>query len=312
MNISSLKTVATRSLSRGVLVTKQFSPELLTGVGVVGVVAATFFIAKNTLKLEATIDKTRERIEDVKAEKHVAERTTQEDAVEVTKTYTKELTVAYVKGTGDIVKLYGPPVGLLVLSIGCIIGGHGILRKRNIALMTAYKTLETGFNAYRKRVVEEFGEEKDSDYYLGLRSEERVNPETGKTEIVKVQHADGQPSIYARYFDETSSGNWSPNTDNVLFFLRAVQAQSNDKLKRQGYLFLNDVLDTLGLERSSVGQLVGWTLSENGDNYIDFGIYDGSNVENRIFVNGGNAPAVLLDFNVDGPIWQRVDEINKF
>jgi hypothetical protein len=84
-------------------------------------------------------------------------------------------------------------------------------------------------------------------------------------------------------------------------FLRAQQQWANDRLHAHGYIFLNEVYEALGLERSQAGQLVGWKLNGNGDGYVDFGLYSIGDESNRAFVNALE-PVVLLDFNVDGPI----------
>ena len=69
-------------------------------------------------------------------------------------------------------------------------------------------------------------------------------------------------------------------------------------------MFLNDVYDALGIPRSKAGQVVGWIYDEknpNGDNFVDFGIYDLYKEGSRDFVNGYER-TIWLDFNVDGPI----------
>lgn len=76
----------------------------------------------------------------------------------------------------------------------------------------------------------------------------------------------------------------------------------NDLLQVRGHVFLNEAYDALGLERSKEGAVVGWVLDYNGDNFIDFGIYT---KENARFVNGDER-AVLLDFNVDGVIFDKI------
>jgi hypothetical protein len=86
--------------------------------------------------------------------------------------------------------------------------------------------------------------------------------------------------------------------------LRGQQQFFNDLLIRRGNVFLNEVYDALGIERTQAGSVVGWMISENGDNYIDFGFYDGDSERARAFVNG-NERSVLLDFNVDGVIYDR-------
>lgn len=123
----------------------------------------------------------------------------------------------------------------------------------------------------------------------------------------------GSCSQYARFFDETSP-YWTKDSEYNLFFLRAQQNHANELLRsrynrdegRIGYLFLNEVYEMLGLPKTAAGQIVGWVYKENnidGDNYVDFGIY---NIDrNAKFVNGFEN-SVLLDFNVDGPIIDKI------
>ena len=58
-------------------------------------------------------------------------------------------------------------------------------------------------------------------------------------------------------------------------FLRAQQNYWNQMLVARGHVFLNEVYDALGIERTQAGSIVGWVISENGDNFIDFRIFDG-------------------------------------
>lgn len=111
-------------------------------------------------------------------------------------------------------------------------------------------------------------------------------------------------SQYAKFFDE-SCPNWVKDSGYNLAFLRLSQVEANDRLKRQGYLFLNDVYTMLGLPVTKAGQLVGWIYDpENdvGDNYVDFGLYD---VKSNQFINE-YANIILLDFNVDGMIIDKI------
>lgn len=111
-------------------------------------------------------------------------------------------------------------------------------------------------------------------------------------------------SIYARFFN-SANPNWSKNSVYNLMFLKIQQDYANDILRTRGFLFLNDVLDLLGIPRTEVGAVVGWTYRKDntiGDNFVDFGI-DAD--RNQDFVNGhDNTP--LLDFNVDGCILDKI------
>ena len=89
-----------------------------------------------------------------------------------------------------------------------------------------------------------------------------------------------------------------------------IQRQNywNDRLKRKGHVFLNEVRESLGLDRVPEGQMVGWIYDPNDserDNYIDFGIYDVYSEANRRFANGLER-SVLIDVNVDGTIYDKI------
>ena len=105
---------------------------------------------------------------------------------------------------------------------------------------------------------------------------------------------------YARFFDESCEA-YESNMDYNLMYLRSQQNLANDKLKANGYLFLSDVYDQLGIKRTKMSQIVGWVYkpegNENGDNFVDFGILE----TNRETEDGGYEKAILMEFNVDGP-----------
>ena len=107
-------------------------------------------------------------------------------------------------------------------------------------------------------------------------------------------------SQYARFFDDVCVG-WTKEAEYNKAYLMNTQKYMNDKLRANGYLFLNDVYDTLGIPRTKAGQIVGWIYNEEhpiGDNFVDFGL---TSERNRNFINGFENVA-LLDFNVDGNI----------
>lgn len=103
-------------------------------------------------------------------------------------------------------------------------------------------------------------------------------------------------SDYSRYFDEKCPA-WSEDPEYNLLYLKHMEQYANSKLKAQGYLFLNDVYEMLGMLQTNPGQVVGWIYDEKtpyGDNYVDFGIYTECNQD---FIKGIENTA-LLNFNV--------------
>lgn len=291
MKLQTIKLIGTRVLGRGLLIGRKYAPEILTGVGVVGVVTSAVMGARATLKLEAVVDHTQDTVNDIKSVHYVDEADR-----------SKDLIYAHTRGVVDLVKLYGPSVSLMTVSIVSIIGGQGLLRKRNVALAAAYKALESSYNELRRRVVEDFGTDKDRDYISGV-FETKAENEKGRAIDVLDRDPNGL-SIYARFFDE-SNANYNKEAEYNLIFLRAQQNYFNDLLHARGHVFLNEVYDALGLEHSSAGAVVGWILDRNGDNHIDFGIYDYRSERARAFVNGDER-AIALDFNVDGVIFDKI------
>ena len=224
----------------------------------------------------------------------------------------KDLAIVYAQTGLQFVKLYGPSVALGIVSLGCILTSNNILRKRNVALAAAYATVDKGFKEYRNRVVERFGKELDKELRFGIKAkevEEIVVNEKGEEEVVKktVNVADdpNEYSDYARIFDCGCSG-WTKDPELNLYYLKQQQNYANDRLKAEKYLFLNDVYKMLGFPATKAGQVVGWVYDEEnpvGDNFVDFGIYNINSGKARDFVNGYER-SIVLDFNVDGNIWE--------
>lgn len=300
-NVAAIQGNITRGLGKGLHILKKYSPEILTTVGIAAGVGAAILGAKATLKVEPIIDDIQTGRELV-VEKH---RRTNDDGSNVYSDQERAKDVAYVYTTGALKlgKLYGPALTLGVSSIACVLAAHGIMRRRNAALVVAYKAIEEGFSAYRKRVVEELGPEKDRDFLFGVTQKE-IEDEKGKKSVVSEVTAPGY-SVYARCFDQNSPEWEKNNPDHNVFFLNCQQKYMNDKLLRTGHVFLNEVYDAIGVPRTPAGAIVGWTINGDGDGYIDFGMYDIQNEKARDFINGYEK-AIFLDFNVDGVIYDKI------
>jgi hypothetical protein len=309
MKLEMIKQTLTRTAGRSGLILKKYSPEILMVVGVVGIVTSTVLACKATLKAEDVIENAKDKMDKIHQAKELSDGNPAEVEVYTQEDYKKDLTIVYAQAAWDFTKLYGPAITLGVASIGCILGAHGIMRKRNLALVAAYKAVEQSFSDYRKRVVAELGVEKDRQFKYGITKEKITAIETdenGKTKKVTktIQTIDGKTySEYARFFDEYSA-RWCKTPEYNLLFLKAQQNFANDLLNSRGHVFLNEVYEMLGIDHSPAGSVVGW-VKGNGDDFIDFGLYDGEDPATRLFVNG-NERSVLLDFNVDGIIYNLI------
>jgi hypothetical protein len=296
----------TRVFHKAAFKAKKHSPEMLLGAGVIGVVASTIMACKATTKLDSVLEESKENLEKIHnyvEEKGYSEKYTEEDS-------RKDLTITYTQAGVKLVKLYAPTVALSVLSLTAIIKGHTILRKRNIALAAAYTAIDKSFKGYRSRVIDRFGKELDRELKYNLRVKEveektvdKNGNEVTEKKMIKVVNP-SDVGDYAKIFAEGCMG-WEDDPELTMMFLKQQQCYANDKLRDQGYLFLNQVYDMLGIPRTKAGQIVGWIYDKEGnavgDNYVDFGIYNVAIEANRDFVNGYGS-SLLLDFNVDGDI----------
>ena len=282
------------------------SPEILAGVGVVGVVGSLVLACKATTKLSDVLEESKEQLDKIKevaADPAYEEKYSQDDAK-------KDTTITYVQTAMKVTKLYAPSVILCASSLGCLLASNNILKKRNTALSAAYMTVDKSFKEYRKRVADRFGEEVEKEIRYNIKAEEitKVDEDGNEvTETVKVMDGTDDPnsySDYARFFDESCAA-WQNDAEYNLTFLKAQQQYANDLLKARGRLFLNEVYRMLGIDETKAGQVVGWVYNPDnptGDNFVDFGIYNMQRERVRAFVNGYE-PNILLDFNVDGVIW---------
>jgi len=300
---------------------KKHSPEILMVAGVAGVVVSAVMACKATLKVDAVMDETKEKMDKIhKAEEDGATESGEDYFIEDAK---KDTAIVYVQTGLKLAKIYAPAVAVGALSITSILASNNILRKRNVALAAAYATVDKSFKEYRNRVIEKFGQEIDRELKYNIKAEKitatEVDEETGKEKKVKKNTFVVNPSDvsgYARFFEKYTvdeDGNsilnphWEPNNEYNIMFIKAQENYANDLLKAKKRLFLNDVYEMLGLPRTKAGQVVGWVYDKDnpvGDNYVDFGLYT-DNLSYSDFANGLD-PAILLDFNVDGNIWEMM------
>lgn len=287
-----------RTIARNALLAQKASPEVLLVAGIAGMVGSTVLACRATLKMETVLDEAKDKLETAKTLEH---------AEYSEKDRSRDISLIYFQSSVKVIRLYAPAIIVGGISIYALTSSNRILTKRNAALTAAYGALERGFSQYRARVVDKYGEEEDRNLRYGSEQVEIVDEETGKRKTV-TRVGPGDPSIYARFFDPVSS-SWSKEPEYNMIFLKCQQNYANDLLRSRGHIFLNEVYDMLGLERSKAGAVVGWVLSKNGetDNFVNFGVFDGREQVARDFVNGREG-AILLDFNVDGVIYDKLGD----
>lgn len=295
MKLSAIKSVITSKVGRQLLTVQKHSPTMLFVAGAAGVVATAVLASRATLKMDEVLAEAESDLTKARTLEHV---NYSEDDRQ------RDVALIYIRTTLKVARIYAPSIAVGVFTIAALTGSHVILSRRNVAITAAYAALDRGFREYRQRVVDELGVAKDKAFRYGLTEREIVEEDEDGVKVKTVRDkAVHGTSVYARFFDETNP-NWNKVHSHNQFFIQCQQNYANDKLRAQGHLFLNEVYDMLGMERSKEGAVVGWVMG-NGDDFVDFGVFQGDRDSAMRFVMG-HERSILLDFNVDGIIYDKI------
>lgn len=288
---------------------RKISPELMLAGGLIAGAAAIVTACAATKKVveDKVVQDTHEELDDIQNMQKPEEL----DEKEFGKLIRGKSFRVYRKLAVKLAKAYGIPLFLALLSVTLILGSHGVLKKRYVSTTLAYKALDEAFKGYRERIREAVGEEKELHYFNGTHEggEETVFDENGNATTIKtvVQDTKKKNSPYEFDFNaKTAPGNWEANTDYNLMFLRGIQNWANDLLNSRGHVFLNEILDGLGMPRTREGAVVGWIKGCGGDDFIDFGISEFYYADEYSDVQDGYLKNIHMNFNVDGIIWDKI------
>lgn len=293
-----------KSFKKAQLTVRKHSPEILMVAGVIGTVAGAVMACKETLELEDVLDECKQEKMELEEQYAMCEEYS-EDALK------KDQVKLTIKQAAKIVKLYAPSVIMEVTSIGVIFASNDIMRKRNASMAAAYATLNSMYKRYRQNVIESYGEEVDKDMRFGVKHEKvtEIDEDGNKVKIdariVDLDNTALAISDYSRFFQAGCKGFDASSGRYNLLYLKGIQAMFNNKLIADGYVMLNDVYRELGFDTIPEGWSIGWVYDEAnpiGDNYIDFGLYEARN-KNQRAVNDWE-PVILMDFNVDGNLYE--------
>ena len=210
------------------------SPEILTGIGIAGMVSSTVLAVRATPKAMRLMDEAKE---DLKCD---------------------ELTVKEVIKTTW--KCYIPSTLTGAASIACIVGASAVNFKRNAALATAYKLSEEALSIYKEKVIETLGENKEKEIREKV-SQEKIDrdPVTSKEVIIAGSGA-------TLCYDTISSRYFTSDMETIRKALNDV----NKKLLSQDYVSLNEFYDEIDLDHTKIGDDIGWNTWRDGLIEIDF------------------------------------------
>ena len=321
MKLGLVKTIGAKAgkvACRTGLKLKKASPEIMLAGGLIAAVGTVVAACVATKKLvedeDHVLENTHKELDDIQKE---YEKNVQDDGSEDSGKKKHYISVkkrksfkVYRKLCVKLAKTYGLSAFLLLLSVGLILGSHGILKKRYVSTTLAYKALDEAFKDYRERIKEAVGEEKERHFFNGTEEcgEVTVIDENGdaKTtkDIQKVHKKKNSPYEFD-WNARTAPGNWQANSDYNLAYLKGIQNWLNDLLHARGHVFMNEALDALGLTRTSEGAVCGWLLGSGGDDFVDLGISEYYSDE-LVDIQDGKIKNIHLNLNVDGLIWDKI------
>lgn len=205
------------------------SPEILTGLGIAGMVTTTVLAVGATPKALKLIKKKKEEMELEPEEKLTV--------VETVKTAWKPYIPAAVTGT---------------VSVACLVGASSVNARRNAALAAAYHLSETALSEYKEKVIETIGKNKEKNVRDRV-DKARVdrNPPNDKEIILT---GDGDTLCY----DYHSGRYFKTSIDK----LKKIENELNARLLREDYISLNDFYDELGLSYTQLGDDLGWHVEK--------------------------------------------------
>ena len=298
-----LPSAITSRVAHTTLVAQKHSPQVLFGAGLVLMGATVVTACRGTLKLGETLDEIRE-------ERSVVLNAA-DTRPDISVREAKRLnTYVSLKGYASIAKLYLPSIALGVAAVACLTSSHNQLNRRNAGLSAALAATERALDSYRNRIREEYGEERELELWRGEREESvAVLDDEGRvTKSKKKVKTGGGHSQYARIWGRDTTNEWDPEAAYNLAKLRSTQELCTLILNQKGHLFLNEVFDELGLDRTPAGAVVGWLSEKFGgkDGYVDFGILDPEDAGRFLDFVTGREDHIMLDFNVDGEIWRKI------
>ena len=308
--LSKVSTSAARFAGKAEFTIKKNSPEILLGAGIVGFVGTVVLACRATCRADEVLEFHRRKIKDIEDAKEIADADPEGEMSYDIEIYRQDKAIRYLKTTGNLAKLYAPTVAVGALSLACILTSRNIMQKRYLGVVAAYNGLSAAFEEYRKRVRDEYGEGLDKHFRYGTTYDELpVYDENGKKtkekeQVEKTETEMVMPNDDSCRFFDSSNPNWDKNPTFSMMWLRGQQNILNDILHTRGHVFLNEVYDALGFPHTPQGAVLGWIDGE-GDNCIDFGLYDQNKENVRRFVNGVDN-VIMLEFNHDGVIWDKI------
>ena len=202
------------------------SPEILTGLGIAGMITTTVLAVKATPKALNLINDRKDELETEKL-----------PPIEVVKTAWK---------------CYIPAAVTCATSTACLIGASSVNLKRNAALATAYKLSESAISEYKDAVIDKIGEKKEQTIRDKVAEEKMKKNPVSSSEVFITEK--GNTLCY----DTISGRYFKSDIDRIKRAENAINKQLLDEM----YVSLNDLYDELDLDHTKLGDELGWKIDD--------------------------------------------------
>lgn len=208
---------------------KSNSPEILTALGISGVITTAYLAAKASFKASEMID----------ADERVGG--TADDTKQRLKERTKLVWKCYI------------PAGVSgALTVGCVICASKSNAKRTTAAVTAYSLTERAFAEYREKVVEQVGKGKEQNIRDSLAQDRVTQTPSGSREVIIV----GSGTVLCcelhtmRYFRSDMES------------LKKAENAINAKVLREDWVPIDEFYELVRLPFTSNSSNLGWTSNK--------------------------------------------------
>ena len=217
----------------------KYSPEILTGIGIAGMITSTVLAVKATPKALQLIE---------------------EQEAELAREYGDEVSLTPMETVKATWKCYIPAAVTCVSSVACLIGANTVHARRGAALATAYKLSEAALVEYKDKVIETIGEKKEQVVREKI-AEDKIKENPVQTNTIVVT---GKGKSLC--FEPLSSRYFYGDIEAI----RRAMNKLNEELLHSicGYVSVSDFYDEIGLPHTEMSDMFGW----NTDELIDLDI----------------------------------------
>lgn len=245
------------------LTVSKHQPEILTGIGIAGLITTTVLAVRATPKALSILD-------DAVAEKNEYSKE-QPRIDDLPKALSVKETVALTW------KCYIPAAVTGALSVACLVGASSVNARRNAALAAAYTLSENTLKEYQEKVIETIGEKKEQVVRDAVAKDKIEKDPVSNKEVIVTGNGDVlcYDCVSGRYFESTADK------------LRKVENTLNRRMRDEMYVSLNDFYSEIGLDPIKVGNDLGWNI-DRGEIDISFSAQVADN----------DQPCLVVDYTI--------------